>query len=57
MTNINDFVPILMKYHLNSPCLAFNKLDAYFEKSRESRYLIFASTEKNKIMLEHYTKL
>ena len=37
--------------------LAFNNLDAYIEKSGENRYLIFASTEKNKIMLETYTEL
>ena len=37
--------------------LGFNNLDAYIEKSGENGYLIFASTEKNKIMLEIYTEL
>ena len=37
--------------------LVFNNLDAYIEKSGENRYLIFASTDKNKIVLENYTEL
>ena len=37
---------------LNTLYLVFNNLDAYIEKSDENRYLIFASAEKNKIMLE-----
>ena len=37
---------------LNTLYLVFNNLDAYIEKSGENRYLIFASAEKNKIMLE-----
>ena len=37
--------------------LVFNNLDAYIEKSGENRYLIFASTEKNTIMLKNYTEL
>ena len=37
--------------------LVFNNLDAYIGKSGENRYLIFASTEKNKIMFENYTEL
>ena len=36
---------------LNSPYIVFNNLDAYIEKSGENRYLIFASTGKNKVML------
>ena len=31
---------------LNSLYLVFNNLDAYIEKSGETKYLIFASTEK-----------
>ena len=31
---------------LNTLYLVFNNLDAYIEKSGESRYLIFASTKK-----------
>ena len=42
---------------LNSRYLVFSKLEAYIEKSGENRYLIFASTEKNKMMLENYTEL
>ena len=37
--------------------LVFYNLDAYIEESGENRYLIFASTDKNKIMLENYTEL
>ena len=42
---------------LNTLYLVFNNLDAYIEKSSENRYLIFASTEKNKIMLKNDTEL
>ena len=42
---------------LNSLYLVFNNLVAYIEKSGENRYLIFASTEKNKIMLKKYTEI
>ena len=42
---------------LNTLYLVFNNLDAYIEKSGENRYLIFASMEKNKIMLKSYTEL
>ena len=43
--------------NLDSLYLVFNDLDAHIEKSGENTYLIFASTEKNKIMLENYTEL
>ena len=42
---------------LNSLYLVFNNLDAYIEKSGENRYLIFASTGKNKVMLKKYTEI
>ena len=42
---------------LNTLYLVFNNLDAYIEKRGENRYLIFASTEKNKVMLKNYTEL
>ena len=42
---------------LNSRYLVFNNLDAYFEKSGENKYLIFASTDKNKLMLENHKEL
>ena len=35
----------------------FNNLDAYIEESGENRYLIFASTGKNTIILKNYTEL
>ena len=49
----------ILKY-LNSSdslYLVFNNLDENIEKSGENRYFIFASTEKNKIMLENYREL
>ena len=33
------------------------KLDGYIEEKNESKYLTFASTDKNKEVLEKYTKL
>ena len=41
----------------NSLHLVFNNLNGYIEKTGENKYLIFASTDKNKIMLEDYTKI
>ena len=35
----------------------FKNLNAYIEKSGETRYLLFASTEKNKIVLKNYIEL
>ena len=48
ITNLNS---------LNTLYLVFNNLDAYIEKSGENRYLIFASTEKNKSMSGIYKEL
>ena len=42
---------------LNSLYFVFNDLDAYIEESGENKYLIFASTEKNKIMFGLYKEL
>ena len=42
---------------LNTPYLVFNNLDGHFLKSCVDKYLIFASTKKNRIMLENYTEL
>ena len=42
---------------LNTLYLVFNNLDAYIEENGENRYLIFASIEKNKIMLGIYKEL
>ena len=41
----------------NSLYLVFNNLDAYIEKNGESKYLIFASTDKNEMVLRDYTKI
>ena len=37
--------------------LVFNDVDAYFQTVDEDKYLIFASTDKNKRLLENYKKL
>ena len=41
----------------NSLYLIFNNVDAYIEKDNEEKYLIFASTDKKKEILENYTEL
>ena len=41
----------------NSLYLIFNNLDAYIEKSEENKYLIFASTDKNEMVLGDYTEI
>ena len=38
---------------LNTLYLVSSNLDAYIEKSGENRYLLFASTEKNRMMLKN----
>ena len=58
----NDSVIYDIKYikYLNSSYslyLASNKLDAYIEKSSENKYLIFASTDKSKMVLGDYTEI
>ena len=58
----NDSVIYDIKYikYLSSSYslyLASNKLDAYIEKSSENKYLIFASTDKNKMVLGDYTEI
>ena len=42
---------------LNTLYLVFNNLDGYFKKSGQDKYLITASTEKNRIMLENYREV
>ena len=37
--------------------LFFNNLDAYIEKSNDNKYLIFVSTDKNKMVLGDYTEI
>ena len=63
MTNINDFDPSLLS--IDEVLFKSNKLimydikyiknlnSSFIEKSGESRYLIFASTQKNKTMMEN----
>ena len=41
----------------NSLCLVFNNVDACIEENNESKYLLFALTDKNKEALENYTEL
>ena len=48
--------------HVNIDCenslyLVFNNVDGYIENVNENKYLVFASTDKNKEILEKYTKL
>ena len=40
----------------NSLYLVFNNLDAYIEKNGENKYLMFASTDKNEMVLQDYTE-
>ena len=59
---INKLIMYDIKYiknlnSLNTLYLVFNNLDAYIEKSGENRYLIFVSTDKNKVMLKNYIEL
>ena len=58
----NELIMYDIKYiknlnSLNTLYLVFNNLDAYIKESGENRYLIFASTEKNKSMLGIYNEL
>ena len=41
----------------NSLYLVFNNSEAYIEKSGQNKYLIFASTDKNKMVLGDCTKI
>ena len=52
-----DFFTYNIKYiknfdSVNSLYLIFNNVDAYIEKHNEDKYLIFASTDKNKEALD-----
>ena len=42
---------------MDNPYIVFNDLDLMFRKSGENKYLIFSSTEKNRLMLQNYTEL
>ena len=58
----NDSILYEIKYiknlnNSNSLRLFLNNLDACIEKSGENKYLIFALTDKNEIVLQDYTKI
>ena len=58
----NDFIIYDIKYiknlnSSNSLYLVFNNLDAYIEKSGKYKYLIFASTDKNAMVLGDYEEV
>ena len=58
----NDSIIYDIKWAKNLNCsnslyLVFNNLDAYIEKSGENKYLIFASREKNEMVLRDYTEI
>ena len=72
MTNINNFNQIPFKgidffaynkeyfknvSNANSLYLIFNNVDAYIEKNKEEKHLIFASTNQNKEALENCIEL
>ena len=42
---------------LNTPYIVFNDIECIFIKSGIKKYLVFCETEKNKKMLENYTKI
>ena len=57
----NDSIIYEIKYIKNLNCsnslyLVFNDLDAYIEKGGKNKYLIFASTDKNEMVLD-YTEI
>ena len=56
-TTIYDIKYIKNLNGSNSLYLVFNNLDAYIEKSCEIKYLIFASADKNKMVLGNYTEI
>ena len=58
----NDSIVYELKYikNLNNSnllYLVFNNLDVYIEKRGENKYLIFASTDKNEMVLGDYTEI
>ena len=56
--NIYQDMPYIENFDsANSLYLIFNNVDAYIEKDNEDKYLIFASTDKNKEASEDYTDL
>ena len=55
MININNFDHVNIESK-NSLYLIFNNVDGYIEESNGNKYLIFASTYRNKEIFEKYTK-
>ena len=58
----HDFIVYDIKYVKNlnkvvSLYIVFKDLDVMFRKSGKNKYLIFSSTEKNKLMLKNYTEI
>ena len=51
-----DYITMKSLDNENSLYLIFNNVDGYIEESNEDKYLIFASTDKNKGVLENYTE-
>ena len=52
-----EYITIKRLDNENSPYLTFDNVDAYIEENNEDKYLIFASTDKNKEPLENYIEL
>ena len=43
-----EYITMKRTHNENSLYLIFNNVDAYIEENNEDKYLIFASTDKNK---------
>ena len=54
MKSISDYENI---HSVNPLYLIVGKVDEYIEESNRNRYLVFASTDKNKEVLAKYTEL
>ena len=54
MKSISDYESI---HSVNRLYFVVGKVDGYIEGSNETKYLVFASTDKNKEVLEKYTEL
>ena len=52
-----EYITIKILNNANSLYLSFNNVYIYIEENNENKYLIFASTDKNKEVLENYTEL
>ena len=54
---MNDIKYIKSLNSLNSIYLVLNKLDAYIKENGEKKYLVFAPTKNNKLMLKNYVQI